>query len=328
MEVKVVPGIGKLVEVVASGIGGVAGSMLAPWRAGQESKAREITARGNARILEIQAEAQKKARQILVDEDVSRRVEIELAEGIRQRVEYQEHKRQANITAVVGMAAQQLEEKNVPAAEPNHDWTARFFGEIKDVSSEEMQVLWGRILAGEVQRPGTTSMRTLGILKDMDTPTARLFSRFCSAAIYLNRPDGEVIDARVPSLGGNAGENSLADYGFGFGALNRLNEHGLIIADYNSYFTYGILRHDDGAGIELHHQGLSWDCVIEQPNVEEKRAQIHGVAMTVAGSELSRFVSLEPMDAYTKSLQRYLRQGFQLRMEPVHGDGTDTRDDG
>ena len=328
MEVKVVPGLDKLIDVVASGIGSIAGPMLAPWRARRERKAREIAAEGTARVLQIQAEAQEKARQILVGDDVSRRVEIEFAEGIEQRIEYQEHKRQANITAVVGMAAPQLEQKNVPAVETDHDWTARFFGEVKDVSSEEMQALWGRILAGQIQRPGTTSMRTLGILRDLDTSTARLFSKFCSAALYLKGPDGEVLDARVPSLGGNAEQNSLADYGFGFGELNRLNEHGLIIADYNSYNTYVILKHDDGGGIELHHQGVSLDCVIEQPNVEEKTAKIHGVAMTVAGSELSKFVSLVPMDAYTKALQRFLRQRFKLRMEPLHGDGTGTRVDG
>ena len=328
MEVKGVPGLDKLIDVVASGIGSIAGPMLAPWRARRESKAREIAAEGTARVLRIQAEAQEKARQILVGDDVSSRVEVELTEGIKQRIEYQEHKRQANITAVVGMAAQKLERESVPAIEPDHDWTARFFGEVQDVSSEDMQVLWARILTGEVRRPGTTSMRTLGILRNLDTPTARLFSRFCSAAVYLKGPEGEVFDARVPSLGRNAAQNALAEYGFGFGALNRLNEHGLIIADYNSYNEYVILKHADGGGIELHHQGVTWDCVIEQPNVEEKTAKLHGVAMTVAASELSKFVSLEPMGAYTKALQRFLRHRFKLRMEPLNRDGSDSRVDG
>lgn len=325
MEGKVVPGLEKLVDVVASGIGSVAGPMLAPWRARRESKAREIAAEGAARVLRIQAQAQEKARRVLVGEDVSRKVEIELAEGIKQRIEYQEHKRQANITAVVGMAAQRLEQQNVPAIEPDHDWTARFFGEVQDVSSEEMQVLWGRILAGEVRRPGTTSMRTLGILRDLDTATARLFSRFSSAAVYLKGPEDEVFDARVLSLGRNAAQNSLSDYGFGFGALNRLNEHGLIIADYNSYNTYVVAKHEDESGIELLHQGVSWDWVIGQPDIEEKTMLLHGVAMTVAGSELSKFVSLEPMHAYTKVLQQFLRQNFKLTMERLDRDGTGGR---
>ena len=97
---------------------------------------------------------------------------------------------------------------------------ARFFREVQDVSSEEMQALWARVL------------RTLDILKDLDERTARLFSRLCSAAIYLKGIDGKIIDARVPSLGGNAAQNSIMQYGLDFGQLNRLNEHGLIIADF------------------------------------------------------------------------------------------------
>ena len=66
------------------------------------------------------------------------------------------------------------------------------------MSSEEMQVLWTRVLAGEVREPGTTSIRTLGILKDLDEATAQLFSRFCSAAVYLKGLNGEVFDASSP----------------------------------------------------------------------------------------------------------------------------------
>ena len=50
--------------------------------------------------------------------------------------------------------------------------------------------MWTRVLAGQVREPETTSMRTLGILKDLDETTARLFSRFCSAAVYLKDRGG------------------------------------------------------------------------------------------------------------------------------------------
>ena len=50
------------------------------------------------------------------------------------------HKRLANLEAVVGRAAVNLGDKEVPETEPDHDWAARFFAEVQDVSSEEMQV--------------------------------------------------------------------------------------------------------------------------------------------------------------------------------------------
>ena len=67
----------------------------------------------------------------------------------------------------------------------------------------------------------------------MDQSIAALFKKLCSACIVLGIPNNEmVIDARVSSLGGNAGSNALEKYGLGFRQLNILNEFDLIISDY------------------------------------------------------------------------------------------------
>ncbi|MDE0203531.1 MAG: DUF2806 domain-containing protein, partial [Rhodospirillaceae bacterium] len=181
------------------------------------------------------------------------------------------------------------------------------------MSSEEMQALWSRVLAGQVRKPGTTSIRTLGILKDVDVTTARLFSRFCSAAVYLMGHEGDIFDARVPSLGGNAGQNSIAEFDLGFGQLNRLNEHGLIISDYDSYNTYVVVSEPDrDRELELYHQGVPWDWVLAEQNVKERTVKLHGVAMTVAGSELSRVVTPQPIAEYTKALSPSLTACFEV----------------
>ena len=315
---KLVPGLEKLIEVVASGIGSIAGPMVAPWRARRESAAKLIEAEGAAKVLSIQAEALADARRVLAVEGDAVSGEIDLGNGIRQRIEFQERKRQANIIAVVNRAAPLLAGTSVPAAEPDHDWTARYFGEVQDVSSDDMQALWGSVLAGEVRAPGATSVRTLGILKDLDATTARVFSRLCSAAVYLKSSDGEVFDARVPSLGGDAAQNSLASYGLGYDVLNQLNEHALVIPDYNSYGTYVVVHEPTPATeMELHHQGIRWDCDILTDGRKEVSVKLHGVALTVAGRELSRFVSSEPMESYTEALKGFLQRDFRLRMRPI-----------
>ena len=323
MEVEKVAGVEKLLDVLASGIGSVAGPMLAPWKARREGEAKLIEAKGAAKILSIHAQAQADARRMLSTESSAVRGEIELGEEISQRIEYQERKRQANIVRVVEQAAQQVADEIVPAVEPDHDWTARFFREVQDVSSEEIQSLWSRVLAGQVREPGTTSMRTLDILKDVDVTTARLFWRFCSAAVYLKGREGEILDARVPSLGGNAGQNAIAKFGFDFGQLNRLNENGLIISDYDSYNTYVVVRDlDKGRELELYHQGVPWDWVLPEQKVKEKTVKLHGVAMTVAGSELSRVVTPQPIAEYTKALRGFLQDKFGIRMNQVQEAGS------
>ena len=313
-----IPALEKLVEVVGSGIGSVTGPMLAPWRARKESEARVIQAEGEARVLGIEARAQAEARSLLLSGTDTLSGEIEVSEGIRQRVEFQERKRQGNIVAIVNQAALQLGDSTVPVAETDHDWTARFFRDAQDVSSEKMQAYWSRILAGEIREHGATSMRTLGILKDIDTDTAQLFTRFCSLAIYLKSHDGRILDGRVPSLGGNAAQNSLLDYGFGFGELNRLNEFGLIISDYNSFFKYQIVEDSDKANIaELHHQGVSWDWIIQQESIKTKTIKLDGVAMTMAGCELSRVVSQEIVKEYTEALGKYLLRNHKISMKRI-----------
>lgn len=311
-------GINKLVEVVASGIGSIAGPLLAPWIAKKESKARLIEAEGNANVLSIVAQAQEDAFNMLDTNRFSIKGEVEMGEKITQRIEYQERKRQANICAVVEQAAQQLQGTIVPAVEPNHDWTARFFREVQDVSSEEMQSLWSRVLTGEVKKPGTTSMRTLTILKDLDERTARLFLRSCSAAVYLMDSNGEFFDARVISFGGDAAQNSLANFGLGFEQLNRLNEYGLIIADYNSYYELVVFNEDfeDTGGSEIYHQGVAWDWAISQAE-GRRNVRLLGVGMTVAGCELSRVVTSEPMKEYTDELRSFLLREFGVRMRQI-----------
>ncbi|MCY4184567.1 MAG: DUF2806 domain-containing protein [Rhodobacteraceae bacterium] len=161
------------------------------------------------------------------------------AEGyVSERIQFQEQKRLTNIRSVVQKVAHELGDKEVPDQEPDHDWTATFFCSVQDVSSKEMQILLAKILASQIERPGNTSLRTLGILQEMDRNMAELFERFCSMCMFLELFG--VSDGRVCSLGKNAGQSSLKSFGLDFYELNRLNEYGLIISDYNSWYGYSI----------------------------------------------------------------------------------------
>ena len=122
-----VPALEKLVDYTASGIGAVAGSMLATWRARQEAKAKLIGVQAEADSLRLIADAQADARRSLVESDQTESGMLEIgADGIAQRIEFQEKKRQANIASVVQDAAAELGGKEVPDREPDPDWTARF----------------------------------------------------------------------------------------------------------------------------------------------------------------------------------------------------------
>ena len=322
-----VPAIEKLLDLTASGIGAIAGPMLATWRAGREAEARRIAARGDADVLAILAEgqagalpviaeAQENARRQLTAPGVTVEGEVAMADGVEQRVRFQEKKRQRNITAIVSQAAAELNEDDVEDREPDHDWAARFFNEAQDVSSEEMQLLWAKVLAGEVERPGSTSVRALGILRNIDQPTAALFARFCGACVFLIPGAGYVFDARVLSLGKNAGDNALSEYGFSFNDINVLNEHGLVISDYNSWRDYSIsvLNAESGkALLPFRYGGKFWTLNRLPGSKLRGELRLHGVALSGTGRELASIVEAEPMEEYTQALNAFLRsQSLQL----------------
>ena len=164
--------------------------------------------------------------------------------GVLERVERLEQRQQdervANVLAVLEKTVEALTDKEVPGQQPDSKWVSVFTESAKHASTDELRDTWARILAGETERPGSISVRTLNVLDGLDQSTARLFRRLCSMATYILLPDGKYLDYRVPSLEGSAASNSLKDYGITFDDLNMMNEHGLVISDYNSWQDYGL----------------------------------------------------------------------------------------
>lgn len=307
-----VPGAAKLVEYVLSGFSSVAGPLLAPWAARRKADAKRIEASGEADALRIVAAAQAEVAGELIAADLEVEGEVALNQTVEQAMHFNSQRRLGNIESVVRQAQEALGESEAPDTEPNHDWTARFFGQVQDISDEELQAIWAKILAGEVKRPGSVSLRTLSLLKDIDQVVATQFRALCSVATII-RAENAVIDARVPSLGGNAGSNALGDYGLGFGVLNVLNEHGLIIADYNSWFDYRICSGIPVEGgtnivIPLAFQGRLWRLVPKDGVQLQGELPIHGVALTHAGQELASLVDLELKSDYAEALQAFFQK--------------------
>ena len=314
-----VPGIEKLIEVTANGIGSVAGRMFVKWKTRMAGQAQVIAAEAEARVLQIRAQAHKDARELLARGDSAMASEFDMSETIGERVRYREQARLSNIGATVGHAAAVLENKRVIDEEIDHDWTARFFNDVQDVSSEEMRVLWGRILASEIEKPGSTSLRTLGVVRDLDQATARLFVGFCSCCIFTLRASGQLVDARVPSLGRNAAHNSLDEFDLGFANLNRLQEHGLVIPDYNSWAGYDwtvVPSLSIKPLPSFQHQGREWSLVSGTEYRPNGPLKVAGVALTVSGHELSRVVEQEPMTRYLEHLKQFFF-GLKLQMTDV-----------
>ena len=176
---------------------------------------------------------------------------------------------------------------------------------------------------GWVKRAGSMRKivyRTLGILKNLDQATARLFRTFCSACIFLTTDGKHILDARVSSLGSHAALNSLREYGLNFSALNCLNEHGLIIPDYNSWKDYQssirTTTDDETYATPFRFQGRSWILNPINERGPAKEFRLSGVELNQSGRELSQIVELETMDKLSRDLDTFFKSN-NLQMTEV-----------
>ena len=244
-----------------------------------------------------------------------------ILERVERLEQSQQDDRVANVLTVLEKTVEALADKEVPGQQPDSRWLSVFTESAQHASTDELRDTWARILAGETERPGSISVRTLNVLDGLDQATARLFRRLCSMATYI-LVDGQYIDYRVPSLGGNAASNALKDYGIAFDDLNRMNEHGLVISDYNSWKDYGLciagylpqMRLDQTA-LGFTYQGKNWGLVPDGERQHGQEFRVNGVSLTRIGRELAGVVEIEPVPEYDAALVAYF-SGNGLTMTP------------
>ncbi len=149
---------------------------------------------------------------------------------VQERLIYKETKRQQNLDYINYIAGEQLSQEKTVSDEPvEEDWIHRFFNIAEDITNEEMQSLWGRILAGEIKRPKSYSLRTLELLKNLSKEEAEVFTKFAQLKItsgdkniIYNQDDGKFLEE---------------EFGITFSDRLLLTELGLIASENNLEFS-------------------------------------------------------------------------------------------
>ena len=263
-----------------------------------EGKAAEIRAGTESRVKIMKENADQIAKQMNVPPEYARRAANKFAEKIIRE--------QVNLDTISAVAADELnKDESTNPTEPStddtaektisDDWLNSFEKEASQKSTEEMQLLFGRILAGEIRKPGSFSIRAVKILSEMDQNTATLFKKLCSECVVFEIPGDEHI--RVPSLGGNPEFNELSPYGLSLDELNVLHEYGLITQDYDSRYDYRfcIAKENPPVILSFRHQERRWG-LLPIPGCESPEGiRVPGVVFSQAGRELFRIVDIGPM---------------------------------
>ncbi len=115
------------------------------------------------------------------------------------------------------------------------DWIFDFMDKAGKISNEEMQQIWGRILAQKANQPSTISKKMLRIIFEISREEAETFMKLVSVCIDIYE-DGNFIET-VPVVVEN-GDNSNKKYGISYQNLVDIESMGLINLDIKSNFVY------------------------------------------------------------------------------------------
>lgn len=110
---------------------------------------------------------------------------ISLADAAAENALQDQLRKDVNITRTLGFSEKILEGDTSlpPEDKPSDEWLYRWRDYASDVSSEELQVLWARLLADEIRAPGSFSMRTLDFVRNLSSHEAKLASRLLSLTV-------------------------------------------------------------------------------------------------------------------------------------------------
>jgi len=288
----------KCVEVISAGVG----TLYRPkaMRNEADAKAYEIKAIAEAEAMAGVIASQGQANAQLEYIKTLAVGEQEVFERARARLIAREVEGQQNIESIAENAIKFL--PGTVSDEPvSSDWRRKFFLEAENVCDEDMQELWGKVLAGEIAKPGSFSLRTLAVLKMLSREEAEMFRLACSLAY----DGGEIIMDQAKS-------HPLGDYGLHFGSLMTLTDAGLL---HGPSFVH---RHFEDMPHEVLQTGLlqiNNGLYFQLSGASLKHTRIPILVFTAAGKELQRLIPHNPCVPYLQDTAKHLRARYKLTVK-------------
>lgn len=156
------------------------------------------------------------------------------------RLTYSEYWKMKNYSDIAKKADELKEQQLQVLPEQSLDWHVRFYEACGNISDEDMQELWARVLSGEIEQPGSYSLRTLECLRNLSKEEAELFKKICDCSVVIGK------STLLPRFGGIMEKNGIT-----YDDVLRLEDCGLLKSDVGMSVgmsvseNFGILTSDD-----------------------------------------------------------------------------------
>ena len=217
-----------------------------------------------------------------------------IEERAQVREEAQSIRKQNNLETVVLHASNELNDDSEVSDEPVDDyWTTRFFDMAADISGEDMQIIWGKILAGEIKRPNSYSIRTLELLRSLTTREIQALKETLPL-VLIHGSDYFIIND----------EEILKKYNINFDRLSMLIE-----SNFLSPLTYVIEQIHLECGSDIPKQIFNKNHVIcmSCEGEGDRKFDINIYSLTSSGKELIKLLQPEGDKQYMLDVVNYLR---------------------
>lgn len=185
----------------------------------------------------------------------------------------------------------------------SEEWFDRFMESASYVSSEEMQLIWGKILANEFEQPGCTPRNMTRILSEFTQDYAKAFRTLCSMRVLLISVNGDekIVSAnRRNAVVFDQNEEYMRKIGLSFALLNELE-------------TLGVIKFDTVAGYAATDMNEKKVLVYINGNVIETSSHIDetfpigNALFTSAGEALSKITEPYTLEGYEDAVIKYLK---------------------
>ncbi len=198
----------------------------------------------------------------------------------------------------------EMETDGATAAPPQEDWMNAFIRFAEDASSERLQDMFSRILAGEVVRPGTFSLSTLRTVSELDQSIAKDFSQVWEKSV------GYAVDY--------SSEFQLGEW---FSRWKRLTEAGLMAESAVNQYPPEVLQSFSGPALWSPFLHIPYQVTVFF--LHNCRSTWKNIEFTRAGRELGSILATPDYEANIRGAVARLDKEGIVRVD-MHGPGQRT----
>jgi hypothetical protein len=303
------------------------GSLLSPWQLKREGRARNEVRRDELLML---AQAERDAADVRAGRKQLRRdgtlmltstvdpglghgdlpllARVEPTQGLPDvmrsaaaNVAVEQARKEINSAKAVLYAEEQLagDSQQAPDRQVEEDWLYAWKEYAGRVAAEDLQKLWGSVLAGEIKSPGRYSIRTMEFLKTLSKAEAEVISKLARYSL-----DGRIVRSQMAYLESN---------GINFDLLLRMQELGIVsgVEGLGLNTTYKTI----GIGKLLKPLISNGKALIIEHDDPEKTLQLEVYLLTEVGKQILGLGSFESDLDYLKLVGEHIAaQGFKVQL--------------